>query len=126
MGYFFDDDKGKIIPRTLLWTNPAPNSNFAAQTLNIDMSGYDCVEIELSQGELERLPVGVTEYDRHSITLQTVNAQLNRIGIQMRTLTVTGPNQILIGDAYSISSSDFTTRTYNNLLVPYKIYGIKF
>ena len=32
--------------RTLLWTNPSPNANFAAQTVSLDLSDYDDVEIE--------------------------------------------------------------------------------
>lgn len=31
--------------KTLLWTNASPTSNFAAQTISLDLSGYDAVEI---------------------------------------------------------------------------------
>ena len=34
-----------IEKRILLWTNANPTSNFAAQTISLDLSGYDAVEI---------------------------------------------------------------------------------
>ena len=34
--------------RKLLWTNPSPTSSFAAQTVTLDLSSYDDVEIEMA------------------------------------------------------------------------------
>ena len=31
----------------LLWTNPSPSSSFSAQTLNIDLTGYDYLIFEI-------------------------------------------------------------------------------
>ena len=32
---------------TLLWTNPSPSSSFSAQTLNINLTGYDYLIFEI-------------------------------------------------------------------------------
>lgn len=36
---------GGGITMSLLWTNPSPASSFAAQTVSLDLSGYDAVVI---------------------------------------------------------------------------------
>ena len=40
------DDVGAMSKWTLLWTNASPSSDFAAQTIPLDLSGYDFVAIE--------------------------------------------------------------------------------
>lgn len=35
---------------TVLWTNPNPNQAFSNQTINVDLSDYDCVEIYYKKG----------------------------------------------------------------------------
>lgn len=40
MAYLF-----KVERRTLLWTNPSPDSAFPAQNINVDLSDYDEVEV---------------------------------------------------------------------------------
>lgn len=36
----------KVERRTLLWTNPSPTSVFDAQTISLDLSNYDAVDVE--------------------------------------------------------------------------------
>lgn len=38
-----------VVTEDLLWTNPSPTSAFAAQTVALDLSGYDGVKIKLKR-----------------------------------------------------------------------------
>lgn len=46
MAYIQCKSGGGAETPTLLWTNPNPNSNFAAQTVSIDLSKYESIIIE--------------------------------------------------------------------------------
>ena len=109
---------------TLLWTNPNPTSSFSAQTISLDLSKYDAVEVVFNQ-------------HKQNLTLVTQKIRIRGVAntcgntnfgyFVSRNLTfkdggVTFTNGLYYGKYNTYSS----LATDNDFLIPYKIYGIKF
>ena len=111
----------------LLWTNPNPTSAFNAQTLSIDLSGYESVVIQ-SKGWFENaeytplkilVPKNGNQYiiagNQHNYT---ESGKINdSIGVYMRLVTV-NDDGITFTNAY-VSDS----QTNNQACIPLEIYG---
>ena len=118
---------------TLLWTNPAPTSTFAAQTVVLDLSGYKFVLIEYSQDygfitSTVMFPVptitpspGYSAYNVY-MNLHWVSSQFT---IFQRRCEITSTG-IVFEDATEFTSynTSGSTSTNNNLGVPKRIWGI--
>lgn len=101
--------------KKLLWQNPNPTAAFAAQTISLDLSDYDVVQIDVYltangmistrftevgfQGEAGGLGSGGDRYTR--------NANVTTTGV-----------------AFTVGKSNGTDNT--SACIPYKIYGIKY
>lgn len=119
-----------------LWTNASPTSNFAAQTISLDLSDYDFVKIEYlmaTDGKTDGVynynyvyacecPVGKTcildfvgsQYGGTSYT-PTSNARRAKVietGIQF-------------GTAIQKAMGSTTATTNSNTIIPFAIYGVK-
>lgn len=119
---------------TLLWTNPAPTSTFAAQTVSLDLSDCQFVLIEYSQDygfvtSTVMLPVptitpspGYAAYNSY-MNLNWAGSQFT-IFERRCVITVAG---IVFEDAteFSAYNTAQTATTNNNLGVPKRIWGIK-
>lgn len=113
----------------LIWTNPSPSSGFAAQTIQLDLSAYNQVEIECltSAG-------GVDYATAHCEVGKAAMVQFvsggNGYGNGTPFLTerrfVTSTTGIIVSIGYGCftGGSDWS---YNSTtrMIPYKIYGIK-
>ena len=109
---------------TLLWTNPNPTSSFSAQTISLDLSKYDAVEVVARQFRSDpycfssKTEVGKSGklfcygYD-DARELDARNYSVSTTGVSFET-----------GYYAVISASSGSTSASHN--VPYKIYGIKF
>ena len=118
---------------TLLWTNPAPTSTFAAQTVVLDLFGYKFVLIEYSQDygfitSTVMFPVptitpspGYSAYNVY-MNLHWVSSQFT---IFQRRCEITTAG-IVFEDATEFTSynTSGSTSTNNNLGVPKRIWGI--
>ena len=113
----------------LLWENASLNSDFAAQTLTINMSGYDLL-LMVSLGNkshteyfVSLIPVIVGTFVSTSrITASSV--QDYRYMLNVREITIESLTALKIGDnAYSRPGNYATNR--QDLNIPYQIYGIK-
>ena len=116
--------------RTLLWTNASPTSNFKAQKISLDLSGYDFVEViyklsteSTESGQIiERCEIGASiraERFRNPTARSGVLENLYRGGDGASTDGYT------FGDAYiKATNARDSTRSYI-YMIPYKIYGIK-
>lgn len=116
--------------RKLLWSNPSPSSGFAAQTISLDLSDYDEVEIEClaSAGGTdfvtERCLIG-------KATMAQFVSGGNGYGSGTPFLTerrfVTSTTGIIVSTGYGCftGGSDWS---YNSTtrMIPLKIYGIKY
>lgn len=107
--------------KTLLWTNASPTSSFAKQTISLNLSGYDFVEIQFSQNQeapirtnFVRAKVGDTQPSRCLM-------YYNYLYTRDFTVKTTGVDFAVA----SLSSRTGTMADNNNVVIPYKIYGIK-
>lgn len=101
----------------LLWTNATPANNFAVQTINLDLSGYDLLLIECYDYKLlRRLYLNVVKKGVQS----TIVAFFDYV--YHRTVEA-NDERIAFGDGGIIASSGFETG--DGYLIPYRIYGVK-
>ena len=125
-------DKGIHID--LLWENASPTSEFAAQTINLDLSGYDMVEI-YSYGRTgqsgysygynsDRFLIGEYGNIQNSAF---IGSSIDYILVESRPLNVTktGITFEKGSTLYTNSSTHVNGVTSNGSAVPYQIYGIK-
>lgn len=117
--------------RTLLWTNPSPNLNFAPQDIltSTDFTVYDEIEIiginYTTYGSIMpcvRIPRG-----QHGNLIGIVGSSGDADG--MGYLVARGvrlnDDKIIIYEAKGVATNGTSWVTNNNNMVPYKIYGIK-
>lgn len=120
--------------RTLLWTNPDLTANFAAQTVELDLSDYDEVEIEFvlwtgdprsccirrgSKGE-ECIASTIAS---NSTKGNTGNTFASTIINQMRAFTANDTGVTFSQAVEATAGANFGVQ--NHSLLPYQIYGIK-
>ena len=101
----------------LLWANASPSSSFAAQTVSLDLSGYDAVFITGGYSKdynTVLAPVFLTVGEKGQFMLIGQNG---KVGTRDMTVTVTGV-QFDVG-YYDAASGN------NTYAIPLKIYGIK-
>lgn len=116
--------------RKLLWTNPSPTSDFAAQTISLDLSNYDEVEVVcfeaktvLSVVTALKIPVGSSGLLQ--TTGGTAGYNSGQISVINRMCTVNNTG-ITIGACYLGYDGAAFTNPFNHNLIPYKIYGIRY
>ena len=110
---------GGGIKLTSLWTNSAPTSSFAAQTVSLDLAQYKLILItfhnfatsDAQYGLLAQLCiVGEKNY------LQFTSATNNRSGRRLATVSSTGVD---------FAACVYNNGTNNSYGIPYQIYGIQ-
>lgn len=108
----------------VLWTNPNPTSNFSAQTVSIDLSGYEAIIIG-GKGYLSNL------YEEYAYLTKDTNNKYYAFGLENSSTHVFGGG--VGGRNITISNSGITFSTgyrANGVAgaefgVPLHIYGIK-
>lgn len=110
------------IKRFLLWTNPNPQNAFNAQTVSLDLSEFDAVEVIFR--------TGTGANDRY--TLPTVRVDIGNTGVIFNTTAynserrfTVNPTGIAFTNALYYASYGNWSGTNTNALIPYKIYGVK-
>lgn len=115
-----------------LWENASPTSVFAAQTVPIDLSEYDCFDIDfraypkLSSGKNATVRVRKNEA---STAWCVVGGQGDQTGVPSfitRMINATDSG-ISFGECYSaeVTSNFKVPSTPGAFLIPLRIYGIK-
>lgn len=102
----------------LLWENASPDSNFAAQTINLDLDGYERIKIEW------RLHVKLENYIYGEYTVG------NGIAISYASSVASYRTAFFTENSITFNAPVQHTYTGNNaenvaLFIPIKIYGIK-
>ena len=106
----------------LLWENASPASSFAAQTVQVSLSGYDFAFVYVADaGKVDNanglvgfiIPVG------KSGTVTAINYQIN-----YRKVTVS-TNGVTFSDSLQISQLNWDGEAVNDRCIPQYIYGIK-
>lgn len=115
---------GSLKPN-LLWENPSPDAAFASQTITLSSSDYDALLIFYRYGSnnIKRCmnTIMLKGYDGF---LDVAQFQSGTISNVFRTITRNDDTSFTLGDTSLVIGSSVTTN--NNLIVPLKIYGIKF
>lgn len=103
----------------LLWENSAPSSNFAAQTLSINLSAYKLFGIVFwySTTTQEEVPMELFTVDENT-KYPMISGNNNRGGT--RSVTYNATNAEL-----SISNATYNSGTSNGYLIPLRIYGLR-
>lgn len=121
---------GEVSQRfSLLWTNPSPTSNFAAQTVPLDLAGYDLVYISFNYNTSDQ--TGAREcllgIDERKVRVQVIGAmqQTGAAGLRERRVKATTTG-VVFESAYSKAANSTAAATEsNNILIPAYIKGIK-
>lgn len=113
------DVKANAGTSTLLWTNASPTSNFAAQTIAIDLSDYDLYLIDALYEKDSSPHLSTIQKVGNSgmIVCTTKGNNYN----QSRNVTYNSDGSLTFDDA---NYNGATSTSNNNRVVPYHIYGI--
>ena len=109
-----------------LWINASPTSDFAAQTISLNLGDYEYVLVRYlystdyqSQNQIAIVKVGKEAY------LTFTGAVSTSIYVTQRTISV-GSNSVAFGaPAYKTYASTSSPTTNNKYCIPVEIIGIK-
>lgn len=104
----------------LLWTNSDPTTAFAAQTVSLDLSDYKMIQIAFTSGVASRY----VEYSSIMKNETIVATSIDGASMKRRDYSWSSTG-ITFGDANNRTTVNGPGTTQNDILVPYKIYGIK-
>lgn len=111
-----------------LWTNPAPASTFAAQTVALDLSGYDAIEVVFKASTSSDTSVkwlankdgmAYNAFNFSNITTSSV------MTMERRSITATDAGVAFSANTHKTLNAT-TGSTSNTYLIPYEIYGVVF
>lgn len=108
--------------RKLLWTNPSPTSAFSAQTVSLDLSNYDDVEVEFMCWNTEQ-----QEMASVTVAIGASGRMVSPLAVcAFRKFSVTSTGVAFeTAQAYPYYGN-WALATQNNACIPYHIYGIKY
>ena len=117
-----------LMKHTLIWTNPDISASaFAAQTINIDLSDYDAIYIDmLSTDSVQRaapnqiIGKGGTVYITYSTQSSGGIPWITTRSVQV------SDDSIVFSNCTQQQTNGSNYSNVNYRIVPYKIYGIKF
>lgn len=115
---FSDSGGGGGLSMTLLWENASPTSEFAEQTLAIDWTPYDIIEVDLGSVCI----AFEAKVDRSVTPSAVLRANDVTVGGCYREVKLVDGG-IYIDDARAHRGSAWAHDT--NALKPFRIYGIK-
>ena len=113
--------------KKLLWVNPSPNSSFLAQTLELNLTGYDELDIfclMISNGQQRNFHTKVLKGGTGQLTAPMVTSASNGIVLRVRPITSVNDSGITFSGGY-VGEAGKAEASNNYLCVPFKIYGIK-
>lgn len=115
-------DSGNVSGIKLLWKNASPASAFAAQTISLDLSGYDSVFISCFASNYS----GRTDKESH-FAIKGEKTTLHSQGsvLANRDVTVSATGLTFTDGVQRPTYGSWTSNTDNHGIVPDKIYGIK-
>ena len=114
---------GGIEYKKLLWTNPNPSSNFTAQTVSLDLTEYDAVEIQCKNLASSDYMIGTLfRIKKGDKGLLLSNAATNRER-DVHSVSNTG---IEFSGGIIYNTYGGAQSTDNSRVIPIRIYGIKY
>jgi hypothetical protein len=111
----------KPLAATLLWTNPSPANNFAAQTITLDLTEYSYV---LVQAYLATTVQNTSNslFVRKGSAGQLIACTLTN---KYRVISSVGDGGVAFLGGFNVTSYGSTAASDDSLLIPYRIFGIK-
>jgi len=107
---------------TLLWENPSPNSDFAPQTISINLTDYEWILISIKNQKVS--PQYVTTCAVPKITDdQVIGGPSGQTGSNYAYSRIIKMNNN--GITFQISRSNYAGASGNTTVIPIKIYGLK-
>ena len=119
--------------KKLLWTNSSPTSAFAAQTISLDLSGYDEIEVEYSDlndashgDKMPQIKARVGERGLMGATFGSAGADYGSGSIYnaTRRFAIGSSGITFDGGHGAVASGSYSAR--NDVCVPLRIYGIQY
>lgn len=115
--------------KTLLWTNTQPNSNFSAQSLNID-GNYNEYIIEWNDyvGENSRSSLSLKKGETIKFCSSSIGGGGTNFWINARLVTSSGSgssHRITFGNGTYKSQGNTSIATTDAAMIPIRIYGVK-
>lgn len=105
----------------LLWTNSSVTSNFAAQTVSLDLSGYSYVHVLFAASTNDGASMVSVLALIDSLKYKAI-ADGNSLRYRFFTPSATG---VVFEAGMAYSSYGGSAATANGYVIPYKIYGIR-
>lgn len=104
----------------LLWQNASPGSNFSAQTVSLDLSEYDEIEVVYNHATTATFEV------RSRSAVPGMAWGLSIVGYAYKRLATAKTTGVEFSDCnYFPSYGNTSDSDANNAVIPYRIYGIK-
>lgn len=112
----------------LLWTNPNPDINFAGQTITIDLSDYDMVEIHFFESSNAGRRFGMSQRFLKDIPCMMRSFSNMSSGsassLLQRRLQASDTGVVFQDGQYRGATATAAPSTGNDVLVPLRIYGV--
>ena len=117
----------KITQAQLLWENASPTSNFSNQTITLANDDWDILIVETCNNGGS---VIVSENSNNTDVHYYRDVGSGKYVLCKRNISVTSKTTLLITNLQDVSADGFYFKagdntTYNNMLKPYRIYGVK-
>jgi hypothetical protein len=135
------DEKGNVSTDTVpfegvmakkkLWTNPNPTSTFATQTISLDLTEYDSVEIRYLGASVWKSNASVVikkgERGYGNITAGNMGMQSasNTVVYTANRLFTVSDTGVVCTDGYAMTSNGSVVSPESRVCIPLEIYGIK-
>lgn len=110
--------------KNLLWTNPSPTSAFAAQTVSLDLSGYDEVEIQFKHFTDSNVYAFAKCFKNDGYGMACVPSDSNS-GIMRRRFNMTSTG-VVFATGQGVAYDGVYYADQPSAAIPWKIYGIKY
>lgn len=109
-----------------LWTNASPTSDFAAQTISLNLNGYEYVLVRYlySTGYQSQDQIAIVKVGRDAYLTFTGVASTN-IYLSQRTISVGGDSVTFGEPVYKTYASTSNPAANNKYCIPVEIIGIK-
>ena len=114
--------------KTLLWTNKSPTSEFAAQTISLNLSGYDAVEIICRYSRTDDASMRYICDVGSSTSMYWfyyTATDGKYTGVRSRNVVSVSTTGVDIHTCSGKPGNSTTNTSNNGYIIPVKIYGIK-
>ena len=116
-------NKAQTTQMDLLWVNATPGASFPAQTIPLDLSAYDCVEVVASVGSLPNAFFGSTKVPIGQ--MGSACGFYTDFWLHVRGFSVSATGIEFSSGQMKDLSNGAVYPDWDSRSVPYKIYGIK-